>query len=128
MQDSVPLAVAAKPSDDIASSGTPGIVSEAQTTLKQAIDVRKWRLPFAAFTFMRETDFFGTVLFTTTLAWAIFYLVAVPATYFAYTFGPAAMDVSALNMQTVANAIFLPAWPACLVVALGVTLLRKQNA
>ena len=92
-----------------------------------ALDVRQWRLPFGFFRFMAQTDLFGTALGITMLAWVMFYLAAVPATY---AFGPALglQDVSNLDVQTVARAIFLPGWPACLVVATGVMLLRRGGA
>ena len=96
--------------------------------MQQVIDVRRWRLPFAWFTFMRETDMFGTLLFTTWLAWVLFYLVVVPSIY---VFGPTTLGYFAItkssglipvDLQRVANVVFIPAWPACLLVAAGVRL------
>eukprot|EP00966_Prymnesium_polylepis_P208921 4839956-Prymnesium_polylepis.1 len=75
---------------------------------------------------MAKTDFFGTILAVTSEAWAMFYLVVVPAFYvLASALG--LPDVSTVDVQTVARAVFLPGWPVCLVVASGVTLLRKVN-
>ena len=95
--------------------------------MQQVIDVRNWRLPFSWFSFIREVDLFGTLLFTTSLAWGLFYLVVVPTIY---VFGPAlgvqAIPTSSglipIDLQLVASAVFIPAWPGCLLVAAGVRL------
>ena len=100
------------------------VLESLRKPVAQAVDVRQWRLPFGLFTFMRKTDFFGTALAVSTLAWILFYLAVVPATYM---LGPALglPDVSGLDTQSVARIVFLPGWPACLVVAAGVMLLRQ---
>ena len=118
-------------SDDINSSGSASeqprfqvLPQGLQKSLNQAIDVKQWRLPFFIFAYMRDSS--ATALITSALAWVIFYLLAVPA---AYVVGPALgmQDVSGLDTQAVANAIFIPAWPFCLVVAVGVTMLLRHR-
>ena len=103
-------------------SGQPTVL---RRTLARVVDVRQWRLPFFFFTFLRKTDLFGTILATTSFAWVIFYLVVVPATY---SLGPAfgMQDVSAFSWQTIAGAIFIPAWPGCLLIAAALFVFRQQ--
>ena len=92
-----------------------------------ALDVRQWRLPFGFFRFMAQTDLSGTALGITMLAWVMFYLAAVPATY-AFGFALGLHDVSNMDVPTIVHAMFVPGWPACLVVATGVMLLRRGGA
>ena len=114
-----------EPNRDVPITGDErkSILSEAvDAKFRQAIDVRQWRLPFAWFAFLRNTDLFGTLLGTTMSAWALFYLVVVPMWY---ATGPAlgippiakSSGLIPVDLQMVANAVFIPAWPACLVVA-----------
>ena len=83
---------------------------------RQLLDVRTWRLPFALFQGMYRLT--GNFLWVSTLAWMMFYLIVLALEV---------PDAGSMDTPTLANALFLPLWPGCVVVAAGAKLVEQRN-